>query len=279
MAKRHPGLSKDGSAIPADRSSSRPAAPPSTMPDPRPAPPASYPLFCPDSAPSPALPADPAPHDPRVPTRGFARHARAHPPRLLPPPFQARNISCQNVTHAFANGNNSRKFHTHVVSTHLDIRRVPETGQWDFGARDTLRPFTNSARSLLATPAILTAAQCGTSVRPALPGSTTESWSPYLQYRHRKWNHAPRSRLAPRPPAPPSRRFSHPAGPGHCVPPHSFRLPQATRPPRLPTSRSSLATSFTRLPKLHPTSTGFQQTCFQAPRPQKNHRHSISSAF
>ena len=69
-----------------------------------------------------------------------------------------------------------------------------------------------------------------------------------LQYRHRKWNHAPRSRLAPRPPAPPSRRFSHPAGPGHCVPPHSFRLPQATRPPRLPTSRSSLATPFTRLP-------------------------------
>ena len=35
MAKRHPGLSEDGSAIPADRSSSRPAAPPSTMPDPR----------------------------------------------------------------------------------------------------------------------------------------------------------------------------------------------------------------------------------------------------
>ena len=54
--------------------------------------------------------------------------------------FGARAIPYHAVIHAPAEGNDSRNWHAHIVSTHHDIRRDPATGQWDFLAHDRLPP-------------------------------------------------------------------------------------------------------------------------------------------
>ena len=54
--------------------------------------------------------------------------------------FEARAIPYHAVIHSPAEGNDSRNWHAHIVSTHHDIRRDPATGQWDFLAHDRLPP-------------------------------------------------------------------------------------------------------------------------------------------